>query len=315
MDLTTITDALRAAQRRGEMPTSLGTAELRAMGENVLSSSVFTARGTNAVFISKLKEVVNELANGDMDEATARVKLLETLRAVGYTPEGGFPDAPAGSVPQAIKGSLQDLSSFKRLSLIVDTQRALMRGAGQQMRGQSPERLETFPAWELVRVIPVDVPRDWPARWKISGGDLIDGGRMMALKGDPIWAELGSYAIFDDALGVDHPPFCFNSGMGWRELSADEVSRLGITGPDGESPKAFQATRPETLTGSLPAPVISTRTMDPEIRKAFEDRAAAETVDGNTTPKDRAAELRARMQARLDSAVERRRTEYEGRGE
>lgn len=314
-DLNNITDALRAAQRRGEMPTSYGTAELRQLGEGVLSASVFTARGTNAIFISKLKEVVNELANGDMDEATARVTLLETLRAVGYTPEGGFPDAPPGSVPPAVKGSLQDLSSFKRLSLIVDTQRALMRGAGQQMRGQSPERLETFPAWELVRVIPVDVPRDWPARWKISGGDLIDGGRMISLKGDPIWAELGSYAIFDDALGVDHPPFCFNSGMGWRELSADEVSRLGITGPDGESPKAFQATQPETLTGSLPAPVISTRTMDPEIRKAFEERAEAETVDGNTTPKDRAAELRERMQARLDSAVERRRTEYEGRGE
>ena len=32
-----------------------------------------------------------------------RLDLLETLRALGYTPEGGFPDAPEGSVPPAVR--------------------------------------------------------------------------------------------------------------------------------------------------------------------------------------------------------------------
>jgi hypothetical protein len=209
---------------------------------------------------------------------------------------------------------LQDLTSPRRLNLIVETQRALMRGAGQQMRGQSAERIAVAPAWELVRVLPVMEPRDWPSRWVIVGGTLADGGRMIALKGDPIWGELGSYDNFPDALGVDHPPFAFNSGMGWREISADEVRQLGITGPDGESPRDFQAAEPRTLTGKLPAPVVSTKQMDPDIRKAFERRAEAETVDGVTTPRDRAAELRDRMKKRLDDAVTRRQTEYEGRG-
>jgi len=314
-DLATITDALRAAQARGELPTSLGTAELRDLGADVLSRSVFSARGSNALFVDAIKRVTDAMAAGDMDEATARLTLLETLRAVGYTPEDGFPDAPAGSVPPAVRGTLQDLSSFRRLKLIVETQRALMRGKGQQMRGQSEARLVTFPAWELVRVIPVDVPRDWPARWTIAGGSLVDGGRMIALKGDPIWGEIGSYDNFDDALGVDHPPFAFNSGMGWREISNDEVQQLGITGPDGETPEEWQEEQPVTLSGKLPAPVLSTRKMDPEIRKAFEKRAEAETVEGVSTPRDRAQELRDRMKKRLEDAVQRRQTEYEGRPE
>ena len=258
---------------------------------------------------------MDAIAAGDMDDATARVTLLETLQALGYTPEGGFPDAPAGSVPPAVAGTLQDLSSPRRLNLIVDTQRALMRGAGQQMRGQSRERLAVAPAWELTRVLPVMEPRDWPSRWRIVGGSFVDGGRMIALKGDPIWGELGSYENFDDALGVDHPPFCFNSGMGWREVSADEVRRLGITGPAGETAKEFHAKEPRTLSGKLPAPILSTKTVDPEIRKAFEQRAGAETVEGVSTPRDRAQELRDRMKKRLDDAVARRAAEYEGRGE
>ena len=312
MDITEITDALRAAQRRGDRPTSLGTAELRDLGEAVLSNSVFSARATNAVFVSKLKEVVDLLASGDLDEASARLALLETLRAVGYTPEGGFPDAPAGSVPPAVAGSLQDLSSFRRLNLIVETQAALMRGKGWQMRGQVESRLRAFPAWELVRIFPVAIPRDWQSRWAIAGGRL-KNGRMLALKGDPVWGEIGSYENFEDALGVDHPPFAFNSGMGWREISADEVAQLGLSGPHGESPEDWFKTQPITLSGTLPAPQISTRRMDPAIREDFERRAGAETIGGVSTPSDRAAELRERMRKRLEDAVKRRQDDYEGR--
>ena len=135
---------------------------------------------------------------------------------------------------------------------------------------------------------------------------------MIALKGDPIWGELGSYDNFDDALGVDHPPFAFNSGMGWRELAASKVTRLGITGPDGETPEEWQASQPRTLTGkqALPAPAISLRDMDPDVRKKFLDDTGAVTRDdvattpaGKTAQDDRAASLAARRQALIDQAV------------
>lgn len=252
------------------MPTGLGTAGLRELSADLRARMVFTARGTSAIFASKIKEVVNLLAAGDIGPADARLALIETLRALGYTPEGGFPETPNWKVPPALEGTLQDLSSFRRLDLIVRTQLELMQGAGTQARGTTPDRLEAAPAWELIRVAEVSVPRDWPARWAVADGAMTEG-RMIALKGDPIWGELGSSANFDDALDTDHPPFAFNSGMGWREIQRAEVVALGITGPGGESIDEWLATQPQTIGGRLPLPTpsLSMKDVDPEIAETF----------------------------------------------
>lgn len=288
-------DAALASSGRTELPTALGTAGLREqMGAEVMARSVFTARGTNAIFVSGMKDVIDQVAAGEMDEASARLALLDLLRATGYTPEGGFPDAPAGSVPPAVAGSIEDLSSFRRLDLIVKTQLALMAGAGQQARGVDPDRLAQFPAWELIRIESRTAPRNWTGeapsekdprpRWVTAGGTLKHGGRMIALKGDPIWGELGSFDNFPDALGVDHPPFCFRSGMGWREVSRGECEALGITGPDGETPDEFLASQPRTMSGKqpLPSPQISLRDVDPGLVKHFQETTHATVkVDSN----------------------------------
>lgn len=323
-DSRTITDAFRMAEKRGELSTSLGTAELRELGAGVLRNAAFTARGTNATFTSMIKQVVDELAAGNIDEATARVTLLETLRALGYTPEGGFPDAPAGSVPPALKGTLQDLSSFRRLKLIVETQRQLMQGAGLQFRGHDADRLSQFPAWELVRVYSVAVPRDWQSRWQIAGGKFYDG-RMVALKGDPVWGELGSYDNFSDALGTDHPPFAFNSGMGWRELSNSECQTLNLTGPNGESIAEFLSgvERPRVMAGELPLPTpkLSIQDMDPALLDELIQATGATVADGAATLSydaesiaQRAIEREQRGAERLAKAIARRKEEYARRG-
>ena len=277
------------------MPTSLDTAGLRELGADVLARSVFTARGANAIFISKIKEVVDEMAGGRMSFSQARAALFQTLQAIGYTPEGGFP-TEQGQVPPAVRGSLQDLSSFRRLDLIVRTQLQLMQGAGEQWRGQQPDMLEAFPAWELVRLEEKTAQRNWDgkapskadprSRWAIAGGKP---GPMIALKGDPIWGELGSYENFPDALGVDHPPFAFHSGMGWRAIPAAEVARLGITGPAGETPAEFFASGPTTLLGKLPVlpkPRLSLNGVDPALIEKFKEETFATTVPGKASTVD-----------------------------
>ena len=277
MNLEQVTDALLAAQKRGLLPTALSTAELRELGAEVLARSVFTARGTNAIYVSELKKLIDRLAAGDLSEGQVRTALWELGKMLGYDVEkGGF---PGEELEPAIKGTLQDLMSFRRRDLIVRTQRDLMQGAGLKLRGSDPDRLSEFSAWELVRVMDVEVPRDWPSRWQIAGGRLSDGGRMVALKGDPLWGELGSSGNFADALNVDHPPFAFNSGMGWRELSSEEVRSLGITGPDGETPDEFLASAPATLTGKqpLPTPQVSLDGVDPAIIERFRKAVKAET--------------------------------------
>ena len=93
-----------------------------------------------------------------------------------------------------------------------------------------------FPAWELVRVEPRDIPRgasgkpgdlSWPDRWKQCGGKLFDG-RMIANKLDPIWGMLGDSEEFDDAVDSEVPPFAYNSGYGWNEVDAQTCKELGV---------------------------------------------------------------------------------------
>lgn len=290
-DPSSLFDAERMSAQRTAMPTALSTAELRELGADVLARSVFVARGTNAIFANELQRVVDLIVGGTLSEGQARTVMYEVLDLLGYDVEkGGF---PGEEVPPALRGTLQDLRSFRRMDLIIRTQRDLMIGAGEQWRGHQAEMITAYPAWELVRVAEVKVPRDWPSRWTIAGGLLIDAdtgeiitqedfgpseweyvrqrARMIALKGSPIWGELGSYENFPDALGVDFPPFAFNSGMGWKPVSAAEVRALKIKGPDNESPEDWFATRPATLTGklALPAPRMSLGDVDPEIAAAM----------------------------------------------
>lgn len=292
---------------RDILPTTLGTAEIREeMAKDLLGRSVFSARVANAHVLTEIKRAIDMAANDEIGEAEAIVIIMEAVRNTGYTPEGGFPDTPPGLVPPAVRGSLEDLSSYRRAKLIVETQVALMSGAGEQMRGHTPDRLAVAPAWELIRIVPVDAPRDWPARWVIAGGQQRKDGRMIALKGDPVWGELGSSGNFDDALDVDHPPFAFNSGMGWGELPLQDVRELGIKGPGGESINEWLRgeTRPRVIAGELPLPAapMSVADIDPELVKTLQE-GAEDAGEGRLQPAgDNArAKRRAERKAKSDA--------------
>jgi hypothetical protein len=311
---------------RDLLPTSLGSAELRdALAADIRARSVFVSRGANAIYLSEVKRVIDAMSAGEMNLADGRLAIMEVLRATDYTPEGGFPETPAGQVPPAVRGTLQDLSSRRRIEFVIRTQLALVRGRGEQLRGR--ERARQFPAWELVRLGARNVPRDWQSRWQIAGGTLV-GGRMIALQGDPIWGELGASGNFEDALDVDFPPFAFNSGMGWRPIPRGMVARFGVRGPNGETPEEWLAKTTPTLIDKqpgIPAPELSLKDVDPAIVKAFEDSADIRIIESTaTTPgnedavRRKLAERRAAREAReaalLRKSIERRQLQYEGRG-
>jgi len=276
---------LKLAVDRGVLPTSLDTAGIRAeIAAELRVKSFFMAKCSHAHYLDWSKKIIDKMAAGEIGEGQARTAMYEMLKIYGYTPEGGFPDQPPGTMEPVMRGSLQDLSSYRRVNLIVRTQFDLFHGRAQQLSGSSPERLAGAPAWELVRIEERTVPRDWPSRWKIAGGSLVDG-RMIALKGDPIWGELGSSGNFQDALDVDHPPFAFESGMGWKEIDLEETQAKGITGPEGESIEEFLASQPQTLLGpqALPTPRISMKDVDPDLVAAVEKATGATADPENPT--------------------------------
>lgn len=118
------------------------------------------------------------------------------------------------------------------------------------LQNDDPVRVEMFPALELVRIYPREVPRGseddpngpqnawdvgrWPSACKAAGDegalDLFnDTGRMVALKNSEVWKELGNGAGgYDDCLGNPFPPFAFNSGMAVEEIGRREAIDLGL---------------------------------------------------------------------------------------
>lgn len=112
----------------------------------------------------------------------------------------------------------------KRIALVVDINRAQAQGYARHKRGSTGGALAAFPAQELIRVSPREEPRNWVVRWQAAGGQLYDG-RAIALKSDPIWAEINRF-------GNPYPPFDFNSGMGVRDISRREAIALGVITPD-----------------------------------------------------------------------------------
>lgn len=318
--------AAQVSRIRDLLPTSLGSREIRgAIAADIRARSFFVSRMGNAIALSEAKRVTDLLAAGKMNLAEARLAIMQVLRSVGYTPEGGFPDDPPGVVPPAVAGSLQDLGSMRRINFMLRTQLALVRGRGQQLRGMQPDRLKQFPAYELVREVPKRAPRKWGGkhdgtppkrggdvddrpRWIIAGGKVTADGRLIALKGDPVFGELGSSENFDDALDVDFSPFAFESGMRLREVSRGECNAYRITGPNGESIDEWLAmTHPllvDTQSG-IPAPQASVKSLDPAIRAAFEKREGIVIVESTATTKGNEDEVRARIAARRKANEER----------
>lgn len=219
-------EILDRSGRRRLLPTSMSSDELRQLATEIRTAAIFSARTTNAEYLAVQAKTIDEYIAGRINLATARTRLKLELDRLGYTPGEGFPGMPG--VPSAEAGSLQDLSSDRRIKLILDTQAELAFGKGQEISGL--ETMDVFPAWELVRWAPRANVRNWEKRWAEAGGDFTNESprRMIALKTDAIWAELGSSARFADALDTTHPPFAFNSGMGWRAVARSEAESLGL---------------------------------------------------------------------------------------
>ena len=204
------------------LPTHLSSREMREqISADIRRRSLFSARTFEEGYLARMREIVAQVADGRMDDATARAELMNWLDATGYEP--------------ADPGSLTDISSHRRLQLILDTQRTMAANVAL-IQGEDDDALEEFPAWELVSIGPRRVPRsDWPQRWTAAGNacgwEGAVQGRMAARKDSPIWQELGDGAGgFDDTLGNPYPPFAFGSSYNWMPLDRDEAEALGIEG-------------------------------------------------------------------------------------
>jgi hypothetical protein len=238
-------EALLRLALRAAMPTHLGTAELQQMNADILRASLFSARTTLRPYLADIRQVLetvlNPAAGGrtsvdgtpiteGMNLADARLFLKRALAKYGYQPD------------PATRGTIEDLSSDRRLELVVRTNVEISQGFGQFVQAQDPDVIDAYPAQEFYRIAKSAASRDWPHRWRAAAhasGDtdavriLDQTGRMIARKDSPIWQALGDGAGLSqkeagDALHNPYPPFAFSSQMWVKNVDRDQAMAMGL---------------------------------------------------------------------------------------
>lgn len=210
------------------MATDLSSEQLRhAWDGKIRDAALFSARTTEESYLQMVRKFLGQVASGTLTPQVAKSKLRQTLEGIGYRPETGFP-GDGGKVPPATPQSIEDMSSSRRMELILDTNIKQARSLGQIASSENPVNLFSIPAWKLTRTGARKKPRgDWRRRWQAAGNACGWEGAaksvLVALKTSPIWGQLAKGAGgFRDTIGTDYPPFAFGSGMAWVGVSRRE---------------------------------------------------------------------------------------------
>ena len=172
----------------------------------------FSSRVTQVNLLSAIRERVAEYSKGTSDLSKIRMEIREKLREGNYEPLKGT------------EGTIKDLRTQSRLDVIIKTNVAQMRGYIQHIVGNTAGGYAAFPAQEFRRIRHSRHPRaDWQQKWEKAGGKFYSG-RMIALKDDPVWQNLGNLGPF----GNPYPPFDWGSGMGVLDVDQAAAIELGL---------------------------------------------------------------------------------------
>lgn len=211
--------AVSRFEGRRAAPSTRTSAEWERVAPALREKCFFSARVNDAEVLGKMRELIGKAVDSSKrnpnEALVSQDKFISEMKSFlasrGYTMGGS---------------KLTDITSRRRLGLIYDMNVQEAREYARYVRGQDADALDMYPAQEFLRVESRRVPRtDWPMRWRAAGGK-IRGGRMVALKSDPVWTNLSRF-------GRPYPPFDYGSGMGVEDIDREEAIELGLL-PDDE---------------------------------------------------------------------------------
>lgn len=188
----------------------------------------FSSQVAQANIIQAMRQRVSEYAKRGVDISEARKLMRADLKRMDYKPESGK------------EGTIKDLFSKARLDVVMKHNLDQARGMIQRASGMSPGAFAAFPAQEFKRTHARRAQRkDWPERWRKAGGKVY-GGRMIALKTDPVWERLSVF-------GNPFPPFDWGSGMGVIDVDRKTAIELGLVSDEKlrEETAALRNAKPE----------------------------------------------------------------------
>ena len=252
-DADDVKSAIIKLQKTGKLPASL-------------------TQGTVDAMTKSLRKYFNKISADKIDEFTAKARSVveATLKTEQETREGqtgtttvgtGTADGRTELTSFLEEASGKGVADLMNMDFFQRIARQVAQGAGKLVAmNLDPVRVDEFPAMELLRVYDREVPRgekrvkgvivpdeenSWQERWKAACDDSGDEdaasafeatGRMVALKSSDVWQSLGDGAgDYDDTLGNAFPPFAFQSGMDWDEVSRADATELGLIDEGAEA--------------------------------------------------------------------------------
>ena len=240
----------------------MNSAEWMKIKTGIRDRAFFSSRVESMRFLQTCRDKIAEMLDNAKSENGAITSRAQVVSAI-------MQEARRSGIAEGTE-RITDPGSMARANVIIDTNAGMAAGYASAIEANSYGARLAFPAQELVRIEEREVPRDWRRIWTQHGGRLF-GGRMIALKEDPIWAAISRF-------GTPYPPFDFNSGMGVDDVSYDEAVELGvIPSEDYQPPKESPL---ENFNASLEAELTMDRKSDAfhALREAFGDQIVQ--VDG-----------------------------------
>ena len=198
--------------RKALVASDLDSSQWNSIQAGLRNRAFFSSQVARANILDAARRLSAEYAGGHTDLSKLRIEWRKFLERENYKPD-----------PEE-EGTIKDLYSRARIDVIVKTNVAQARGFMQYAEGMTPGAFAAFPAQEFTRIVYRKQKReDWPQRWARAGGKVY-GGRMIALKDDPVWQRLGNAGPF----GNPYPPFDWGSGMGVMDIDRAEAIKLGL---------------------------------------------------------------------------------------
>ncbi|MCO6401356.1 MAG: hypothetical protein J5I99_09035 [Verrucomicrobia bacterium] len=248
LDVGPLAEAVKRISAKTPLGTALRSDEIAKLPLALRERAQISARVESLRILSQiqrsLEQDLGQVSDNGMVMSKGRfvAKLLDVAKEV-------MGDAPR-------KGGVQDIRSVGRAKLIHDMQTRQAYGKAAWAIDTDPENLNAAPAQEFVRIEARRKPReDWPQRWRDAGGEMF-GGRMIALKTDPVWARLSRFQ-------TPWPPYDYNSGMGVVDIYRDEAEALGLV----QRGERLAATQQDDFNASLEYDVSS---ITPELREMLQ---------------------------------------------
>lgn len=245
--------AFASLARRENLPASLTSAEWESVPSEIRERAFFMARVSDAEILEGFRGQVDKATRGDAGTSQAMKEIAMWLEKIGYKP------------PEGKAGSLQDLSSIRRMAVVLRTNMDMASGHAHWVRSQTAIR--SYPAQRFVRVSPREEPRDWETRWAQAkaatvGVPGVHPTEKVALLNHPIWVALSRFS-------QPWPPFDFMSGMGVRRVGRAEALSLGFD----LNPENNPLLRP-VLKSINEGLEVTPNVENPEIRKSLSETIA-----------------------------------------